>query len=350
MSDVGDYEYNTLNTIVGSDIDVPISIDASTVTVPISIDAQTTVLDVSASEVDININTQTVDLDVKQGDSVGATKTIDPTSVTDGTTNFAVGQGVYFPHGCLGHLRKMIVKMKSTDGASASVTFAIAPLPQMEKVYTETFSTSSTSVTDVSTFNPFTSKFWKYDSCVIWIDSIDANCAIAHETIMGKGAYRGLPTDCTLDNDMMRITLLIGAYGKHLPVGGTVNSIKLPNVGAMSKSGAVTINNTTAIILSANGTGTIKTIWWEVSHDLVHLQVFTDGDAASKEISPGNMDTIGHTASTPQYPLTRYTSGGTCDGIIAKQFSFQRQFTIKGREDLGNDETFKVWVEYELLG
>jgi hypothetical protein len=178
-------------------------------------------------------------------------------------------------------------------------------------------------------------KMWNYDSMFIWVSSdSDTYGRVGYDTTAPFDAYDSTnEADWGFQNKRYFFrALIVGQTVGDLPVSGTVNTIQVPNLTALSTAEEVSVPaNSEVTIVSVSGAGEMISCLAILGHESALYRVYCDGVMAWS-FSPGSMYADGWTASTPGLSLLKYSAGATNNYVWdIRPFQFRRLLEIRVR-------------------
>jgi len=331
----------TINAVQSGSWSINIGSVTEGVTFDVNITGSTATLDVNiaSSSVAINIKTET-GANIVIDKLVESAYTEERRTISNkGTT--ALGYylphtymtGKYYPRGCRGFIKNIIVTARNTDAASHDVSVYISPQPGMGKLAEATFTIPGN--TDPTTFTVSINRYWSYDSLFVWLYT-DATSGV------GIAYDSGTPWDAYHSSDGFSWTVQTRRYwidveysGQtvgDLPVSGTLNTIRLPNVTTRQEVSNVPVNaGTEGTIITVDGVGELVRLAIglnpQTDNEDVEIRLYCDGEIAWA-FNPLGLSIQNYSATTPGVQLLRYTAGGDIGIQVLLPFSFRRQFKV----------------------
>ena len=371
-----------LNVAIQDSITINMNIAGSTITVPIEtpegshvdveiIQSITLNVNITGSDVTLNVNIASSSVAINIKTETGANIVIDKLTVTayteerrtitnKGTT--AAGYflphtymiGKYYPRGCRGFIKNIIVTARNTDGASHDVSVYISPQPGMGKLAEATFTIPGN--TDPTTFTVSINKYWNYDSLFIWLyTEATSGVGIAYDTGIPQDAYHSSDgSSWTVQTRRYWIDIeYSGQTIGDLPVSGTVNSVIIPGQTTFYQvSNAPVQAGVENTLLEIKGTGycDLMRFWVQAATNSAYttFRVYVDGELAMW-LQPQFLYVRGYTATTPVVSLLQYETGGDNTIQVNFRFSFRRSLKLTVYGQAGQADTVAFAHVYPTL-
>ena len=356
---------------------INVNIAAQTANVNVNIAAQTADINVNVTNATINISgsvtitsgtvnvqtssgvnliidkfTQTAYLERRStlsNDNGVTTPTAPPASLT-GTTY----KGKYFAILCRGMLKTLQIYCKRTGAGKLTLAYSVGPN------LGEIGSVEITPGADWDWKGASANKYWSYAPLFVWVKSCDGDVSYGYDTAGDPDGHTSADSGVTWTSEdrryFIRALMTMQPIGV-LPVGGVVNTIKIPSVSSDATSASVPLpTGETTSIIKVEGAGVTQRIVVRTSHDHVLILFFVDGVAITESaliiqsFMAHWLNDQGYTATTPQIQLMVFTEADTCRFNVLIPFEFKRSFEVKAQHATGVEETATVGIIYSKLG
>lgn len=362
---------------------LPISIVAYTITsLPIDIVAQTIgniAIDIAAQSVgnlnvnlaasaitlNVNIESQTVDINIKT--SGGANIMIDKltqsaytedrrTLSNNGATaswrSVVSGsrKGKFFPRGCRGFIDTIDVYCRDSGVSGGTITVYISPHPEMGETKSATITIPAAGAASWRSAN--FDAMWNYDSLFIFVVCSSSDIQFGEDTGTPYDGYHSNDNGETWTHQNYRYwfkAVLKGETVGDLPVSGIINAIPLPSVtqerfnasGSLPRPGTVTLK-------TIRGSGELLYVYFRVqagtdSH-LTAFTVQTDGNMAVS-MTFQMLDSYGFTASTPGISKLSYAANGECIALVTLRLPFRKKLVLGMQSSSGAGGNLAVDID-----
>jgi len=352
----------TINAVQSGSWSINIESVTEGVTFDVNITGSTATLDVNiaSSSVAINIKTETganividklVESAYTEERHVLANNGDTPIMLAPGTS---YRRGKYFPRGCRGFIHQIEVYCDNQDSIDRKLYIYVAPQPGMAPII-------STSLTVPASSSPAwrsrtVNKYWNYDSLFIWVLSeTSSNPRVGYD--------EGAPPDYYDSTDgatwfpanrrlWIRLNMTAQTVGD-LPVTGTLNIIKLPNVSSRQEVSNVPVNaGTEGTIITVDGAGELVRLAIglnpQTDNEDVEIRLYCDGEIAWA-FNPLGLSIQNYSATTPGVQLLRYTAGGDIAIQVLLPFSFRRQFKVTALNGTSNTQYLNCTAIFNLV-
>ena len=263
--------------------------------------------------------------------------------------------GKYFPRGCRGFIKNIVITARNTDSTSHDVNVYISPQPGMGKLVESTFTVPAD--TDPTEFTVSINRYWNYDSIFVWLYT-DATSGV------GIAYDAGEPYDAYHSSDGVAWTVYSRRYwidieysGQtvgDLPVSGTLNTIEVPHSSSHVESGSVSLAGLAEDVelVSINGAGYCDLIIFQVqantdSHN-VGIKVECDGQTALESLMYV-LNGFGCGNTTQPILLTQYSENGYIVLMLTKKFEFIHKFRVLAYNSSTTDQTVSAYAIVSLI-
>ena len=348
-----------IETAEGKKVDVNI---ISTITLNVNIESQT-------ANVNVNINAQAVDLNIKTSGGVnilidlleqGAYIERRSTIANRGTTALwgnMIGDNrasKFFTRGCMGFINKIEVYCKSV-GVAGTITVYISPNPSLGYVDSVNITVGAGAEASwrTATFN----RMWLSDKLFIFIVCSHADIKYGYdaEDHTKNDAYNSTDAGATwihADNRTWILVVMKGETVGDLNVAGTVNNIEIPHSSSGFEGMITPLPAESEIdLVTINGCGYIDLIEANVSasanSEKVWIKIYCDGNLVFNKAFE-SLSIRGYTPTTFPVALMNYAVNGVCNVDIMKKFEFQREFRLAFEEKLGDAQNVSCWLYSNL--
>jgi len=188
-------------------------------------------------------------------------------------------------------------------------------------------------------------EMWDYDSLFIWIHECDDDVSWAYDAELPFDGHEYTVTGADFEDlgatwEDMAIrpfirTVYTGETPGDVPVSGILNIIPIPSSSSETeKANHIFLVAVDTSIIEIEGAGYCDYVKAIViaganSHE-TRVTIHCDGVRAFREYYV-NLNTHGHTTSTPTVSLSTYAEDGLCVMLIHKRFEFRRRFEVRAR-------------------
>lgn len=238
-------------------------------------------------------------------------------------------KGKFFPRGCRGMIQEIHVYCR---GAIANgIQIYLGPHPGVGIV-------QGVAITPVAGWTwavGLIHQMWNYDSLFVWVQRCDAGVDYGYDTAVPYDAHHGDASDAYWNSIDQRLFIRVVYAGEtvgDVPVSGTVNTVHLPSSNSYSvevdKAVAIGVNTMCVAPDIIGYCDYIKAVVNAAPNsEQTMIRVYTD-DVLAMEEQFLELNTHGHTTSTPTVSLSTYLEDGLCVMLIHKRFEFQHRLAV----------------------